>query len=398
MIKTITDLNVKNKRVLVRVDYNVPVKDGVILNDVRMVDSLPTISYLINNGAKVVLCSHFGRPNGKVVEKFSLYPVFLHLKELLPSVNIKFCNDVMSEQAVQMTNQMAKGEIVFLENMRFYDGEEKNSEEFVNVLANLADLFVMDAFGTAHRKHASTFGVAYKLPSAVGFLINKELNAFDKILNKPNKPVVAILGGAKVSDKIPLIENLLNKVDAILIGGGMSFTFVKVLKGRVGKSIVDNDKLEDCYNIIKKAIEKKVEIILPQDFVCAKEMSDQSQIKTFKVGEIPDDMIGLDIGPKTIKMFSKVIKKSRTLFWNGPLGVYELKPFAKGTNDIACSVAKNKKCYSIVGGGDVVASVTNSGYSDYISHISTGGGAGLKLLEGKSLFAIDAISKSNVIN
>lgn len=395
MITNLTQLQVNNKRVLVRVDYNVPMKDGIIQSDLRMVESLPTIKYLLNNGAKVILCSHFGRPEGKFNEKYSLKPVYEHLKELLPTVKTYFCADILAEETLNTVNQMLAGELCLLENVRFYEGEEKNSEEFVDSLARLADMFVFDAFGSAHRKHASTVGIAYKLPSAVGFLVNKELTAFDKVLNNPKKPIVAILGGAKINDKIGIIENLLNKVDTILIGGGMCFTFLKALKARVGNSIVDDSKIEVAYDIIKKAIDKKVEIILPKDFVCAQSINDDN-LSLYNVGEIPDDLMGLDIGPKTIKLFAKKIKKAKTIIWNGPLGAYENENFENGTNMIAYSVAKNKKCYSVVGGGDVVSALQQSGYAEFISHISTGGGAGLKLLEGKSLFAITAIQNSKI--
>lgn len=393
MIKVLTELDVKNKRVLVRVDYNVPIKDGKIIEDTRIIESLSTIKYLISSGAKIVLCSHLGRPDGKRVTKYSLKPVYEHLQKLLPSIKISFCEDILSNEAEKMSNELNNGEILLLENLRFYEGEEKNSAEFVDALSKLADVFVMDAFGTAHRKHASTFGIAYKLPSCIGFLVKKELSAFDKILNNPSRPVVAILGGAKIGDKIDIIENLINKVDTILIGGGMCFTFIKALKGKVGNSIVDDSKLELCQNLIKKAIDKKVEIILPKDFICASSLDDEDAYLC-NFGEIPDGLMGLDIGPKTEKLFNKKIKKSRTLFWNGPLGAYEYEQFSYGTRNIAISVAKNKKCYSVVGGGDVVASLKELNLGEFISHISTGGGAGLKLIEGKQLFALDAIDKS----
>ncbi len=396
MIKVLTELKARNKRVLVRVDYNVPMKDGEILEDTRMVESLPTIRYLISNGAKVILCSHLGRPDGKRVEKYSLKPIYEHLKELLPEVEISFCEDILSSEAEKMSNELRNGDVMLLENLRFYEGEEKNSPEFVDALAKLGDAFVMDAFGTAHRKHASTFGIAYKLPSYIGFLVKKEMNAFDKILNNPKRPMVAILGGAKIGDKIDILENLINKVDVILIGGGMCFTFIKALKGKVGKSIVDDSKLELCQNLIKKAIDKKVEIILPKDFVCARSFDDED-LYICNFGEIPDELMGLDIGPKTEKLFAKKIKKARTLFWNGPLGAYEYEQFSYGTRNTAISVAKNKKCYSVVGGGDVVASLKELNLGDFISHISTGGGAGLKLIEGKQLFALEAIDKSQAI-
>ena len=394
MIKVLTELKVKDKRVLVRVDYNVPMKDGKIVEDKRIIESLPTIKYLISCGAKVILCSHLGRPDGKRVEKHSLRPIYEHLKELLVGTNVYFCEDILSKNAENMANNLKSGEILLLENLRFYEGEEKNSPEFVDALARLGDIFVMDAFGTAHRKHASTFGIAYKLPSCVGFLVKKELSAFDKILNNPARPMVAILGGAKIGDKIDIVENLINKVDIILIGGGMCFTFIKALKGRVGKSLVDDSKIEICQNLIKKAIDKKVEIILPKDFVCAKTIDDNAETEIYNTGEIPEDMMGLDIGPKTEKLFIKKIKKAKSLFWNGPLGAYECKQFSYGTQNIAVSIAKNKRCYSVVGGGDVVASLKELNLNEFISHISTGGGAGLKLIEGKQLFALEAIEKS----
>ena len=389
-MKSIKDINVNDKKVIVRVDYNVPIQDGKVASDVRMLESLPTLRYLLTNNAKVIVCSHLGRPDGKRNEKYSLKPVFEHLKNLLPNTKMYFCNDIESEEAETMSNELLGGELMLLENVRFYAGEEKNSEGFVNSLAKLADFFVLDAFGTAHRKHASTLGIAYKLPSAVGFLINKELIAFEKVLEQPKKPFVAVLGGAKVQDKIAMTENLLNKVNVLLIGGGMCFTFIKALKGKVGKSIVDDSKLEYCYNIIKKAIEKKVEIVLPVDFICAKSLDDERPV-ICEAGEIPDDLIGFDIGPKTVKLFSKKIKKAKTLVWNGPMGAYEEKWFESGTKGVAEAVAKNKKCYSVVGGGDVVSAVSKFGYNEFISHISTGGGVGLKLLEGKPLFTIQAI-------
>ena len=394
MIKVVTDVQCKNKRVLVRVDYNVPMQDGKIIEDNRIVESLPTIKYLIGCGAKIILCSHLGRPDGKRNDKYSLKPVFSHLQELLPTTKMYFCEDILSSEAEKMSNNLLNGEIMMLENLRFYEGEEKNDSDFVDSLSKLADIFVMDAFGTAHRKHASTFGIAYKLPSVIGFLVKKELTAFERVLNNPARPVVAILGGAKIGDKIEILENLINKVDVILIGGGMCFTFIKALKGKVGKSIVDDSKIELCQNLIKKAIEKMVEIVLPRDFICSDSLDDNAETYVCYIGEIPDDMMGVDIGPKTIALFNKKIKKARTLFWNGPLGAYEYKPFSYGTRDVAVSIAKNKKCYSVVGGGDVVACLKQSHLSEFISHISTGGGAGLKCIEGKPLFALEAIEKS----
>lgn len=390
MKKMLTQLKVCNKRVLVRVDFNVPLKDGQILSDVRITESLPTIKYLLNMKAKVILCSHLGRPDGQKVASLSLKPVYEHLQKLLPN-KIYFCDDILSDKAIAMSENLNCGEILMLENVRFYEGEENNSEDFVNALSRLADYYVFDAFGTAHRKHASTYGIASKLPSAIGFLVNKELNAFDKVLNNAKSPLVAILGGAKISDKINMTNNLLNKVDILLIGGGMCFTFLKALGARIGKSLVDDEKVEYCYNIIKRAIEKKVEIVLPVDFVCATDIS-SNDTHICKLGDIPDDEMGLDIGPKTINLFKKKIKKAKTLIWNGPLGAYENEQFENGTKSVANAVAKNKKCYSVIGGGDIVGCLDNLGYSEFMSHISTGGGASLKLLEGKSLCCIDLIN------
>lgn len=392
MKKMLTQLKVSNKRVLVRVDFNVPLKDGQILSDVRITESLPTIKYLLNMKAKVILCSHLGRPDGQRVESLSLKPVYEHLQKLLPN-KIYFCDDILSDKTIAMSENLNCGEILMLENVRFYEGEENNSEDFVNALSRLADCYVFDAFGTAHRKHASTYGIASKLPSAIGFLVNKELNAFDKVLNNAKSPLVAVLGGAKISDKINMTNNLLNKVDVLLIGGGMCFTFLKALGARIGKSLVDDEKVEYCYNVIKRAIEKKVEIVLPVDFVCATDVS-STNIHIYKLGDIPDDEMGLDIGPKTINLFKKKIKKAKTLIWNGPLGAYENEQFENGTKSVANAVAKNKKCYSVIGGGDIVGCLDNLGYSEFMSHISTGGGAGLKLLEGKSLCCIDLINNA----
>ena len=393
MKKTIYDYDFENKRVLLRVDFNVPLKDGKITSDVRMTAELPTIEYLLARRAKLVVCSHLGRPDGKRDEKYSLKPVFEHLKELLPRTKIYFCDEVVGETATKMSNELKGGEILLLENLRFEAGEEQCDDKMVDGLAELADIFVFDAFGTSHRKHASTYGVAKKLPSAMGLLVQKEVETFEEILREPKKPFVAILGGAKINDKIQVIENLLQKVDVILIGGGMCFTFLKAIKGNVGNSIVDDEQIDFCYNVIKEAINRKVKIILPVDFVCAKSIEDESSAEIYKLDKIPDDCMGLDIGPKTIKLFKKYIKRAKTIVWNGPMGVYEKEMFANGTKSVAELITKNKRALSVVGGGDVVSAVENFGLKDGFSHISTGGGASLKLLEGKTLPAIDVLSE-----
>ena len=393
MKKTIYDYDFENKRVLLRVDFNVPLKDGKITSDVRMTAELPTIEYLLARRAKLVVCSHLGRPDGKRDEKYSLKPVFEHLKELLPRTKIYFCDEVVGETATKMSNELKGGEILLLENLRFEAGEEQCDDKMVEGLAELADIFVFDAFGTSHRKHASTYGVAKKLPSAMGLLVQKEVETFEEILREPKKPFVAILGGAKINDKIQVIENLLQKVDVILIGGGMCFTFLKAIKGNVGNSIVDDEQIDFCYNVIKEAINRKVKIILPVDFVCAKSIDDESSAEIYKLDKIPDDCMGLDIGPKTIKLFKKYIKRAKTIVWNGPMGVYEKEMFANGTKSVAELITKNKRALSVVGGGDVVSAVENFGLKDGFSHISTGGGASLKLLEGKNLPAIDVLSE-----
>lgn len=393
MRKTIRDFDFYGKRVLVRADFNVPMKDGVITSDVRIVEELPTLKYLLDKKAKVIVCSHLGRPDGKPNKKYSLKPVFEKLQELLPNTKMHFCPEVVGAKATAMADKLNDGELLLLENVRFESGEEENDSKLSKAFADLADIFVFDAFGTSHRKHASTYGVAKLLPSTVGFLVEKELNTFEGVLKKPNRPFVAILGGAKIGDKIDVVKNLLNNVDAILIGGGMCFTFIKAIKGNVGASLVDDEKLQFCYEIIKEAINKKVKIILPVDFVCAKNIDDEAGADVYKLGKIPNDQMGLDIGPKTVKLFKKFIKKARTIVWNGPMGVYEKAVFKNGTESVAKLIGKNKHCVSVAGGGDVVSAIENFGLKESFTHISTGGGASLKLLEGKELAAISAIEK-----
>lgn len=393
MKKTIEDIEVSGKRVLLRVDFNVPMEGGKITSDVRIVEALPTIKYLLQHNAKLIICSHLGRPDGTPNKKYSLKPVFEKLKEYLPEYDLAFCNEVIGEKAEKMANNLKEREALLLENVRFEPGEEKNEEYMIDGLSKLADIFVLDAFGTSHRKHASTYGVSSKLPSAMGYLVQKEVETFEEILQKPQRPFVAILGGAKIKDKIDVVKNLINKVDTILIGGGMCFTFIKAIKGEVGASLVDDEKIEFCYEIIKEAINKKVKIILPVDFVCAKNIDDEAGAEIYKLGKIPADKMGLDIGPKTIKLFKKFIKRAKTVVWNGPMGVYEKPMFKNGTRSVAELVAKNKRCKSVIGGGDVVSAVEEFDLIEKFSHVSTGGGASLKLLEGKELPAISVLSE-----
>lgn len=390
MKKTIRDIDVSNKRVFVRVDYNVPMNSELkIMDDTRIVSTLPTINYLIDHGAKVILCSHLGRPNGQVDPKLSLRPVLARLSKLMDKP-ISFAEDVKSKSTLEMVNNMKSGDILMLENIRFYKEEEKNTESFAKKLASLADIFVLEAFATAHRKHASTYGIAQFIPAVCGFLVEEELRMFDKVLTKPEHPFVAILGGAKVSDKLPVIENLLDKVDTILIGGGMAYTFIKAIGGNIGMSILDNTKIDLAKEIYDRAKEKGVKIILPIDNIGAKEFSEDAESKLFNSGFFADDYQGMDIGPKTIKMFKKEIKKAKTIVWNGPLGVYEYEKFKRGTNKIAKYVAKSK-AISVIGGGDSVAAIQSLGYAKKVTHISTGGGASLMLLQGKKLPCVEMI-------
>lgn len=390
MKKTIRDIDVADKRVFVRVDYNVPINaDLKIVDDERIVATLPTINYLIEHNAKVILCSHLGRPNGQVDSKLSLRPVLSRLSKLLDKP-ISFAEDVLADSTKEMIDKMHQGDVLMLENIRFYPEEEKNNAEFASHLASLADIYVFEAFATAHRKHASTYGVAKLLPSVIGFLVEHELEMFDKIMNNPSHPFVAILGGAKVSDKLPVVENLLNVADTILIGGGMAYTFVKAIGGAVGNSIVDNSKLDLAKEILDRAKEKGVKILLPIDNIGAKDFSEDAESKRFISGFFDESYQGMDIGPKTVKMFKKVIKKAKTIVWNGPLGVYEYDRFKKGTNKIAKYVAKSK-AVTMIGGGDSIASIQNLGYAKRITHLSTGGGASLTLLQGKKLPCIELI-------
>ena len=390
MKKTIRDIEVAGKRVFVRVDYNVPINNDLkIVDDTRIVATLPTIRYLTEHGAKVILCSHLGRPNGQVDTKLSMRPVLARLSQLLEKP-ISFAEDVLDKSTKELVDSMENGDVLMLENIRFYPQEEENEDAFAKKLAKLADVFVLEAFGTAHRKHASTYGVAKLVPAVCGFLVEQELRMFDKVLNKPERPFVAILGGAKVSDKLPVIENLLDKVNTILIGGGMSYTFIKAIGGSIGMSLVDNSKVDLAKELLDKAKEKGVKIVLPIDNVGAKDFREDAETKLFNSAFFADDYQGMDIGPKTIKAFKKEIKKARTIVWNGPVGVYEYEPFKRGTNKVAKYVAKSK-AISVIGGGDSIAAIQSLGVAKKVSHISTGGGASLMLLQGKNLPCVELI-------
>ena len=382
--KTIEDINPQGKRVLVRCDFNVKQDDaGNITDDKRIVAALPTIKYLIEKGARVILCSHLGRPKGEVNPKFTLAPVAKRLSEHL-GIEVKMAADVIGESAKSLAASLADGEVMLIENVRFHKEEEKNDPTFAKELASLAELYVNDAFGTAHRAHASTAGVADYLPAVCGYLIGKEIGIMGEALSNPKRPFVAILGGAKVSDKLGVINNLLEKVDTLIIGGGMAYTFAKAKGGTIGTSLCEDDRLEYALDMIKKAEEKGVNFLLPTDTVAATEFAADAESKVVPTQEIPDGWMGLDIGPETIEKFSAAIKGAGTVIWNGPMGVFEFPKFAVGTESVCAAVAESGSI-SIVGGGDSAAAVKKLGFAKKMTHISTGGGASLEFLEGIAL-------------
>ena len=388
--KTVEDIDVNGKRVLVRCDFNVPQDDnGNITDDRRIREALKTIRYLIDNNAKVILCSHLGRPKGEFNMKYSLAPVAKRLSELLGK-EVKLAKDVIGEDAKALANSLNDGDVMLLENVRFHKEEEANDPEFSKALASLAEVYVNDAFGTAHRAHASTAGVADYLPAVCGFLIKKEIEVMGNALNNPARPFVAILGGKKVSDKISVIENLIDKVDTLIIGGGMAYTFFKAKGYEVGKSICELDKVDLAKGLLDKAEKKGVKLLLPIDNVIATEFSNNAERKVVPSNEIPADWEGLDIGPETVKMFAEELKNAKTVVWNGPMGVFELDNFAVGTNKIA-EVLATLDAVTIIGGGDSAAAVEKGGYADKMTHISTGGGASLEFLEGKDLPGISCL-------
>lgn len=389
--KTIEDIDVKGKKVLARCDFNVPLKDGEITNDKRIVAALPTIKYLMEHGAKVILCSHLGRPKGEYKPEFSLAPVAKRLSEYL-GVEVKLAEDaeVVGPNAKAMAAELKDGEVMLLENVRYRAEETKNEENFSKELASLADIFVNDAFGTAHRAHCSTTGVAAYLPAVCGYLIQKEIKFMGGALANPKRPLVAILGGAKVSDKIGVIENLIDKCDTIIIGGGMAYTFMKYLGHNIGTSLLEADWVEKAGEMMKKAEDKGVKFLIPVDNKVGKEYDEHTEAKVVSSDDIPDGWMGLDIGPKTQEVFANAIKGAGTVIWNGPMGVSEWDNFAAGTISVAKAVA-DSGAISIIGGGDSVAAVTKLGFADKMSHISTGGGASLEFLEGKDLSGICAL-------
>ena len=387
--KSIEDINVKGKRVLVRCDFNVKMEDGVITSDKRIVASLPTINYLIEQGARLILCSHLGRPKGQVNPEFSLAPVAARLSELLGK-DVKIAKDVVGEDAKALAATLNDGDVMLLENVRFEPGETKNDPELSKAFADLAEIFVNDAFGSAHRAHSSTAGVAEHLPAVCGYLIQKEINFIGGALEDPKRPLVAILGGAKVSDKIGVINNLIEKCDTIIIGGGMAYTFFKAMGYEIGTSLCEDDRIEDAKVMMEKAKAKGVNFLLPIDNVLGKEYDKDTEHKVVDSNAMPEGWMGLDIGPKTTEIFSNAIKGAGTVIWNGPMGVSEWANFANGTIGVANAVAESGSI-SIIGGGDSAAAVQKLGFADKMTHISTGGGASLEFLEGKDLPGISCL-------
>lgn len=392
--QTLRDLNLDNKKVIVRVDFNVPMDDELEISDeTRIATAMPTIKFLLGKNAKIILMSHLGRPKGKANSRLSLKPIANRLSQILDRPVI-FADDhrVVSEKVKSLVEDMKAQDIILLENTRFRWEEEKNEEGFAKELASLGEIYVNDAFGTSHRAHASNVGISKYLPSALGFLVEKEISIIGGALEEANRPFLAVLGGAKVSDKIGVIENLIDKVDIIVVGGAMAFTFLKAQGYEIGKSMVEEDKLELARNLIKKAEENNVSLLLPKDVVVAKEFKNDTEFKTVEINNIPKDMMGLDIGDKSMEEFSRAILKARTVIWNGPMGVFEMDNFNKGTLAIAKAMAESTGT-TIVGGGDSGSAIEKSGLSENITHISTGGGASLEMLEGKVLPGIQAIDE-----
>lgn len=382
--KTVKDIDVSGKKVLVRVDFNVPLnKEGQITDDTRIRAALPTINYLLEQNARVILMSHLGRPKGEPDDKLRMDPVAARLQELLgrPVVKVDDCTGQEPRDAVEA---MGNGDVVLLENLRFHAGEKKNDQNFARQLAELGDIYVNDAFGTAHRAHASTQGVTNYLPGVAGFLLEKEISMLGKVLDNPERPYVAIVGGAKVSDKIGVLDNLIGKVDTLIIGGGMANTFLKARGYNMGKSLLEEDKVDTAKELIGKAENKGIELLLPVDLVVAPGTEPGSESKVVPADGVPGDWMALDIGPETIKLFEKAVKKSATVVWNGPMGVFEMEPFAKGTVAIAGALAESGAT-TVVGGGDSASAVKKAGVTGAITHVSTGGGASLEFLEGKTL-------------
>ena len=392
VLNTIREADLKNKRVLIRVDFNVPLKDGKVTDATRIVAALPTINYILSQpGASLVVMSHFGRPKGKKNPDFSMVPVGKKFEELLGRP-VKVASDVIGEEVRKEVESLKAGEVLLLENCRFYPDEEANNPEFAKELASFGDVYVNDAFGTAHRAHASTEGVSHYLPSYAGFLIEKEVKFMAPLLENPAKPFVAIIGGSKVSSKISVLESLVRTCDAIVIGGGMAYTFLKVQGHQIGKSLVEDDYLETAKNFLAAAEKKGVKVILPVDHVCAAEFAEDAKPVSVNGIDIPADLMGMDIGPKTTAAIVDELKSAKSVVWNGPMGVFEFASFAKGTEAVAKALAASSAT-TVVGGGDSVAAINKFGLADKISHVSTGGGASLEFLEGKVLPGIKALEK-----
>lgn len=393
MKKTVKDIDWKNKTAVVRCDFNVPLKDGKITDDTRIKAALPTINYLTEAGAKVVIMSHLGRPKGEPKKEFSLSVVADRLSECI-NKQVKFVASdiVVDDSVISSAKSLNAGDVMLIENVRFRAEEEKNDPEFSKELSKLGDVFVQEAFGTAHRAHASTTGIADYIPAVSGFLIEKELKFLGEALDNPERPFAAIMGGAKVADKIPVITNLLDKVNILVIGGGMLFTFLKAQGYSIGKSLLDEEGLKLAGDILKKADQKGVKLMLPVDVVCADEFSDDSAFDTYSIESIPENRMGMDIGPKSIELYTDALKTAKTIVWNGPMGVFEMENFANGTKSIAKCLAE-LNATTIIGGGDSAAAATQFGFADKMTHISTGGGASLEFLEGKTLPGIAVIEE-----
>lgn len=388
--QSIKDVELKGKRVFCRVDFNVPMKDGQVTDETRIRAALPTIKYLMDQGAKVLLASHLGRPKGQVVEELRLTPVAKRLSELLGK-DVRKVDEAYGAEVKAEIETLNEGDVLLLENVRFYPGEEKNDAQLAKEFAQLADLYVNDAFGAAHRAHASTEGIAHHLPAVSGLLMEKELDVLGKALSNPERPFTAIIGGAKVKDKIGVINHLLDKVDNLIIGGGLAYTFIKAQGHEIGKSLLEEDKIDLAKSFIEKAAEKGVKFYMPVDAVIADEFSEEANSKVVSIEEIPADWQALDIGPKTAELYSSVIQDSKLVIWNGPMGVFEMTKFAGGTKAVAEALAEANDTYSIIGGGDSAAAVEKFYLADRMSHISTGGGASLEYMEGKILPGVAAL-------
>ncbi len=393
-LKRIQDMNVKGKRVLLRVDYNVPMKGGKIEDNARIRESLPTLNHLISAGAKIAVIAHFGRPKGKPEPKYSLKPVTEELQKLLGGASVTFVPDCVGAAAEKAVAGLKPGGVALMENLRFHAGEEGNDPEFAKQLSRLGDVFVQDAFGALHRAHASTAGLPKLLPSCIGFLVQKELEFLDRVIGNPTRPFLAVIGGAKVSDKLGVLTKLLDRLDALVIGGGMAYTFLSAQGIAIGKSLLEKDKIKEAQGVIEKAYAKKVECLLPADHLCVREIKPDAETVTTQAMAIPAELIGVDIGPHAIEFFTEEIAKAKTIFWNGPMGIFEMPAFAKGSEAVAKAMAEATKngATTIVGGGDSLSVLAKTGLASKMSHCSTGGGASLELLEGKVLPGLAALA------